>query len=181
MRRPFPFLLAFSCAAGIVSAQVRLSSLDGLAAKAKESTDITLDSSMLRLASQFFSSGKGGDEAKLKALLDGIKGISVRTFEFAEEGKYRSEDLDQVRAQLRTGGWGKIIGTHSDEGESNEIYTRTDQGHILGVVIIAAERKELSVVAIDGTIDLADLANLGGHFGIPPLTVPPDTKKKGNK
>jgi hypothetical protein len=35
------------------------------------------------------------------------------------------------------------------------------------VAIIAADRKELTVVHIDGPIDLDGLAKLSGNFGIP--------------
>jgi hypothetical protein len=36
-------------------------------------------------------------------------------------------------------------------------------------VIISAEPKELTIVSIDGTLDLKQLAGLGGQFGIPKI------------
>jgi hypothetical protein len=38
---------------------------------------------------------------------------------------------------------------------------------LAGLVILSAERKELSIVIIDGAIDLNQLSKLGGSFGIP--------------
>jgi len=160
-----------------LSAQIQIG-LDQLAAKAKESTDITLDGAMLQMASKFLAGGKS-DDSKAKNLLANLKAITVKNFEFAQEGQYRQEDLDPIRAQLKAPGWAKIIGNRSDT-ESSEIYTKSDGARITGFAILAAEPKELTVVYIEGTLDLADLAQLGGRFGIPPGVVP-DGKGKRNK
>ena len=42
-------------------AQLRITGLDGLASKAKESVDITLDSNLLQMAGGFLGNGKGAD------------------------------------------------------------------------------------------------------------------------
>ena len=161
-------------AAAQLPAQLRITGLDGLASKAKESVDITLDSNLLQMAGGFLAAGADKDKDKdakaLKDLLGGLRGIIVRSFEFNEPGQYRMEDLEPIRAQLRTPGWSKIISTQSKD-EISEIYTRMDQGKVAGFAIIAAEPKELTVVAIDGTIDLKDLSKLGG-LGIPSNLIP---------
>ena len=164
--------------------QLRITGLDGLAAKAKESTDVTLDSSLLQMAGGFLASaGKDGKDGKegetIKQLLSGLKAITVRSFEFNEPGQYKMEDLEPIRAQLRTPGWNKIISSQSKE-ETDEIYMRTDQGKVAGFAIIAAEPKELTVVAIEGSINLQDLSKLGG-LGIPSIPVPGQSKDSGKK
>jgi hypothetical protein len=161
--------------------QLRITGLDGLASKAKESVDITLDSNLLQMAGGFLAgAGKDGKDGKdaeaLKQLLAGIRAITVRSFEFNETGQYRMEDLEPIRAQLRTPGWNKIISSKSKE-ETSEIYTRTEQGKIVGFAIIAAEPKELTVVAIEGTINLNDLSKLKA-LGVPSIPVP---DKKGKQ
>jgi hypothetical protein len=160
--------------------QLRINGLDGLASKATESADITLDSNLLQMAAGFLAgAGKDGkDGENLKQLLSGLKAITVRSYKFKEDGQYRMEDLEPIRAQLRTPGWSKIISSQS-KGETSEIYTRTDQGKIVGFAIIAAEPKELTVVAIEGSIDLKDLSKLGG-LGIPSIPIP-DQGKKGKQ
>jgi hypothetical protein len=157
-------------------AQLRIG-LDQLAAKAKESTDITLDGAMLQMAGKFLA-GKA-DDSKAKDLLSNLKAITVKTFEFAQEGQYRQEDLDPIRTQLQAPGWSKIISNHSEK-ESSEIYTKLDGNRVTGFAILAAEPKELTVVYIEGSIDLADLAQLGGRFGIPAGVIP-GVKGKGPK
>ena len=61
--------------------------------------------------------------------------------------------------------------------EISEIYTRTEQGKIVGFAIIAAEPKELTVVGIEGTINLNDLSALQA-LGVPAIPVP---KNKGKQ
>jgi hypothetical protein len=161
------------------SVQLRITGLDGLAAKATKSVDITLDSTLLQMAGGFLAgNSKDKDEAKLKDLLSNLKAITVRSFEFKEDGQYRIEDLEPIRAQLRTPGWSKIVSAQS-KGELSEIYTRSEQGKVVGFAIVAAEPKELTVVAIEGSIDLKDLSKLGG-LGIPAIPVP-DQGKKGKQ
>ena len=155
--------------------QLRITGLDGLASKAKESVDITLDSNLLQMAGGFLA-GAGKGRRKVKGLLAGLKAITVRSFQFNETGQYRMEDLEPIRAQLRTPGWSKIISSQSKE-ETSEIYTRTEQGKVAGFAIIAAEPKELTVVAIEGTIDLNDLSKLKA-LGVPSIPVP---DKKGKQ
>ena len=177
MRKVLITVLLVGCAAAQLPAQIRITGLDGLASKAKESVDITLDSTMLQAAGGFLGgNNKEKDAVKLKELLSGLKSISVRSFEFKEDGQYRIEDLDPIRAQLRAPGWSKIVSV-TEEKELTEIYMRTDQGKVAGFAIIAAEPKELTVVAIEGAIDLNDLSKLGG-LGIPSIPIP--NQGKGN-
>jgi len=173
-------VLLAGCAAAPLAAQIRITGLDGLSSKAKASVDITLDSSMLHMAAGFLGGdGKDKDAAKLKDLLSGLKAITVRTFEFKEDGQYRLEDLDPIRAQLRGPGWNKIISANED-GELAEIYTRTEQGKVNGFAIISAEPKELAVVAIEGSIDLSDLSKLKA-LGVPSIPIPQQNKNRNKK
>ncbi|HEY2845088.1 MAG TPA: hypothetical protein VGJ09_15605, partial [Bryobacteraceae bacterium] len=81
MRKLLVSLVIAAGCAPLLPAQLRITGLDGLASKAKESVDITLDSSMLQMAGGFLaSSGKDGD--KVRNVLAGLKAISVRSFEF---------------------------------------------------------------------------------------------------
>ena len=61
-------------------------SLDRLAAKATEVVDVTMDANLLQLASRFLSD-KDADDAQVKKLIGGLKGIYVRSFEFEKAGR----------------------------------------------------------------------------------------------
>lgn len=154
-------------------------SFDKLAAKAENSVDVTLDGSMLQLAGKFLSD-KEADEAKAKSLIGGLKSIYVRSFEFAKEGEYDSADVESIRAQLKAPEWSRVVGVKSKrEGDNAEVYLKTSGGtQIGGLVVIAAEPKELTIVSIIGSISPEDLASLGGQFGIPKVDVP---KSKGKE
>jgi hypothetical protein len=179
-------LLIATLAPARLMAQLQIN-LSGVASKAQESAEITLDSSMLQLAGNFLKSDTSdkSDAAKVKELISGLKAITVRNYKFAQEGQYRPEDLEPVRAQLRGPGWSKVVGADNKaNGETSEIYLKSDQSKIVGVAILNAEPKELSVVYIEGTIDLAGLARLGGSFGIPAIpgiAIPDQKKGKGKQ
>jgi hypothetical protein len=148
-------------------------SLDKLAAKAKESNEVTLDANMLQLAGKFLSS-KDADEAGAKKLVGGLKSIYVRNFEFAKEGEYDAADVEAIRSQLKAPEWSRVVSSRSKGGaELSEVYLRTSTGsQIGGLVVISAEPKELTIVNISGAISPDDLKNLGGQFGIPKIDMP---------
>jgi hypothetical protein len=178
MKRTWLAILALSCAAVPLGAQTCPFNLDHIAAKAKELVDVTLDSATLQLAGRFLSRGKA-KEGEAKSLLDGIKAICVRNYEFAKEGEYTPADLQRVRDQLRPPLWNRIVHTQ-EKAESAEIFTRTEGGKVTGFAIVAAEAKELHVVYIDGPIDLDKLSQFGGKFGIPAIPAP-DAARKPSK
>ena len=149
-------------------------SLDRLAAKATEVVDVTMDANLLQLASRFLSD-KDPDDAHIKKIIAGLKGIYVRSFEFEKPGNYQESDIEPVRTQLHTPAWSRIVGVHSSKsGENSEVYLKTENGKIGGLVILVTEPKQLTIVSIEGTIDPDQLNELGGHFGIPKV----DTRKE---
>ena len=142
--------------------------LDKVAQRAKESVDVTLDQSMLQLASGFLSKDDP-DEAQVKKLIAKLKGIYVRSFEFDKEGEYSTTDLQALRVQLKAPAWSRIVGVKSLKGENTEIYLLKNGDQIGGLVILNAEPKELTIVHIDGPINPEDLSRLSGHMGIPEI------------
>lgn len=149
----------------------------GFAAKAKEKVEVRLDPSTIRLAGEFLSS-RNPEEERTKKLLAGIQGVQVNSFEYAEKGAYRPEDLEPLRRQFQGDGWARIVNV-KEQNETSEIYVRTESGKTTGLAIISAEPKELTFVYINGTIDLAQVADLPGKFGIPKIPIPDAQKQKG--
>jgi hypothetical protein len=140
--------------------------LDRLAERAKESVDVTLDSSTLQLASGFLSRDDP-DEAQVKKMIGKLKGIYVRSFEFDKEGQYSMSDVQAIRAQLKGPNWSRIVGVKSIKGENTEVYLLKNGDRIGGIVVLDAEPKELTIVHVDGPISPEELSRLGGHMGIP--------------
>jgi hypothetical protein len=169
-------VLATSLAAQDIKLPVNL---DKLAAKAVESVDITLDGAMLRLAGRFLS-GKNEDQSRAKNLVSGLQSISVRSFTFAGAEEYSAADVDAVRAQVQSAPWGRVVGVKEKNGDNVDVYFKDGgEGKLAGIVLIAAEPKELTVVSIVGAIDPSQLGELGGEFGIPKLDV--DVHLSGKK
>jgi hypothetical protein len=143
-------------------------SLDKLAEKAEESVVVTLDKSMLQLTGKFLD--KDRDGLKTRNFIAGLDSVYVRSFQFAREGEYSAADVEAVRAQLPAPAWARIVGVKSRHGENVDVYFK-DAGNaqLGGIVVIAAEPLELTIVHITGKLDPERLAGLGGEFGIPRL------------
>src|SRR5262245_816913 len=166
-----PFLLVVLCAvlAKAQDARLEISQLDKLASRAAETVEVSLDERLLRIAAKFLKS-EDPDEAKIKELVSGLKGVYVRVFEFENPGEYSTNDLEVMRSQLQAPGWTKIVGVRSRrDGENVDVYLKYQGDNVLGLAILAAEPKELTVVNIVGPIDLEKLSQLEGQFGIPKL------------
>ena len=146
--------------------------LDRLAAKAQATVDITLDKSLLGLAARFLSD-KDGDEVRAKRLIAGLNSVTVRSYEFDAAGEYNSADVEAVRVQLQPPAWSRVVGvTSKRNSEDTDVYIKTESnGNVGGVVIIAAEARELTIVYVAGIIDPAQLADLGGRWHIPRIVV----------
>jgi len=150
--------------------------LEGLAAKASNAVDVSLGSGTLKFAARFLDSSDP-DEAAVKKMINGLDGIYIKTFEFKRDGMWSESDLEDIRAQLRTPEWERIVGYKStEEGENDEIWMRTENKKVSGVAIICSAPKRLTVVNIAGAVDLDALAELGGHFGVPALEKAPGKK-----
>ncbi len=167
MKRSMALLFLFAAVAvPAVAQQVNLE-LPGLAERASEVVDVTLDARMLRLASKFLSMAP--DERAARDIIQKLEGIYVRSYEFDREGEYDRNIVDRVRSQLGAN-WNKIVNVRSRKRENVEIFTQTKGNAITGLVVISAEPKALTIVNIVGPIDLDRLADLEGQFGIPKIS-----------
>ena len=159
-------------------ARLDISHLDKLAARAAETVDVTLDEKLLQLASRFINSNNP-QEANVKELIAGLKGVYVRVFEFEKPGEYAPADREAIRAPLRAPGWTRIVGVISRrEGQNVDVHLRLQGNDVIGLAIIASEPKELTLVNIVGPIDLEKLSRLQGQFGIPKLDLEQGGREK---
>jgi hypothetical protein len=149
--------------------------IEKLSAKATESTNISLDGALLQLASMFLNS-KDKDQAAAKSIISKLKGIHVRHFEFDKDGQYTDGDLEAIRSQLKAPLWTRIVDSR-ERNEHNQIFLRQEKGELGGIVIVSAEARELSIVSIEGPIDLKQLSSLGGNFGVPKIDAPGGSAK----
>jgi hypothetical protein len=153
--------------------------LDKFAAIARDKTEVTLDSDMLKLAARFL--GNGGDTASMRNLVNNLTGIYVRTYEFDKEGQYSEADLTPLRAMLKPPQWNKVVDAREGKEVSEVYFQPLPNDRLGGIAIISTEPKELTVVYISGVLDPADIEKLGGSMGVPDLPSLKDLPKLQDK
>ena len=149
------------------AAKLKMPDFSGLAGKAKESVDIDLDKDMIRNAMGFMAGDKADPE--LTEALKGLEHVMVKVFSFEKAGVYSMRDIEDVVRQVESGGWKKLLSVRDGE-ERVEMWMRdgTKDG---GMFFVAAEPKELVMINIAGKVDLATIAKLQGHLGVPNMGV----------
>jgi hypothetical protein len=162
--------------------RLRIDHLDRLSAKAEEVVDVNLDGPMLQMARKFLSDD-GDNDSDVKELIRDLTGIFVKSFEFDKEGEYSQEDLEAIRSQIPSGVWSRIVGVRSRKnGENVDVFVRMKDDKMAGLVVIAADPKELTVVNLVGAVDVDKLSRLEGQFGIPKMelekTAKPEKSEK---
>jgi len=150
--------------------RLQLGSLDHLAGKANQTVDVKVDERLMKIAAKFLSD-KDADEREVKKLVEGLKGIYVKSFEFDTEGQYTAADLETIRTQLRGPGWTRLVNVMSKKDGNVEVYLLFNGDQVGGLAVLHTDAKELTVVNIVGPIDLDKLAQLEGQFGVPEMGI----------
>lgn len=171
-------LVVLSAAATALAQNPRIqtSQLDTLTAKASQTVDVNIDERLIQITGKFL--GKDADDQKVKEIINGLKGIYVKSFEFEKEGEYTVADLESIRSQLRNTAWNKIVNINSKKDGSVEVYLMSTASQISGLTVLASDAKEITVVNIIGNVDLDKLSALEGQFGIPELGLESKPKRK---
>jgi uncharacterized protein DUF4252 len=179
LRTPLIALLLIFAPAIVTKAQdsrIQLSSLDHLAAKAKQTIDVNIDERLIRISLKFLSDDDA-DEKKVKELVNGVKGIYVKSFEFENDAEFSAADVESIRAQLRGPGWTRLVGVASKKDGNLEVYLLLAGDKVAGLAVLHTDDRELTVVNIVGPVDLDKLAHLDGQLGIPDLGIEPQKPK----
>jgi len=151
---------------------LRLPSFPDLKEHATESVDITLGWMPLHLMGWLMDDGDP-DTAEMKATLKGLKSVQIRSYQFDSDYAYPQADIDQVRAQLSAPGWSPLVqvrkraAAEGKDKENVDIYVALEDKKVRGLVIIACEPRELTIVNIVGSIDLEQIASLRKTFMSP--------------
>ena len=174
-------LILLLLSAGLLStasaqtAQIQLSQLDHLDSKASETVNISVDEHLLQLAAKLLTDPEDKD---IKDMINGLKGVYVRSYEFEHEGEFTESDYNSIRQQLSGTGWSRIVGVTSKKEGNLDVYLMTVGEKVGGLVVLSVEPKELTVVNIVGPVDLQKLARLEGQFGIPEMGIEQPAKPK---
>jgi hypothetical protein len=161
------------------NARIDMGQLDHLGAKANETVDVQIDERLMQMTGRFLS-GKDPDEIKIKELINGLKGIYVKSFEFESDAGYTQADIESIRSQLRNPAWSRILNISSKREGSIEVYLMSNAAQVGGLLVLATAQKELTVVNIVGPVDLEKLSQLEGQFGVPELDIQTTKPKTRN-
>lgn len=165
------FSAAIASAAYGQDAKLQIDYLDKFNSSASEMIDVTVDERLLQLAAKFLNPKRSPDEAKIKELVEGLKGVFVKRFGFEQEGQFTDADVEAIRSQLRNPAWSRVVGVRSRKKTSIniDVYIMSEGAIIKGLAVLAVEPKALTVVNVVGPIDIEKLSQLEGKFGIPKL------------
>lgn len=173
-------VLATAATATAQDARIKTAQLDTLSSKASQTVDVNLDERLMQFAAKFLNT-KDPDEAAVKDMVNGLKGIHVKILEFETEGQYTPDDLEAIRSQVRNAPWNRIVGVRSKREGNVEVYLLMNGTQVGGLAILAFAPKELAVVNIVGPVDLNKLSKLEGNFGIPDLEIESQKSKPKNE
>jgi hypothetical protein len=158
-------------------ARLQIGNLDRLEAKAAQVIDVNIDGRLLQIAIGFLNP-KDPDQAKVKDIVAGLKGVYVKSYEFDKPDEYSLADVAPISSQLKAPGWSRMVGVRSArDRQTIEVYMMLVNDSIGGIAVIATEPTQLTVVNIVGPIDLEKLSALEGNFGIPKLKIKNDSTK----
>jgi hypothetical protein len=143
-------------------ARLRLDHLDRLAARATESVEITMNDVQVQFLRKLVSLSKS-DQSKLKGLLSKLKGVYVRGYEFARDGEYSDSDIEDIRAQLRSPGWERIVEVRN-RNKSDEVFFMPRNDEIAGFAAVSTGPRKVCVINIVGPMDLDEMALLDREF-----------------
>jgi hypothetical protein len=147
-------------------AKIKLPDFSGLAEKASESVDISLDGEALKSAiPMFFPNTKANpNDPQITEMLKGLQGVYVKVFEFDKPGVYSVRDIENLVKQVERDGWKKLLSVR-EEDERVEMWIRDSEDG--GMFFVASEPDELVMINIVGKINLAMLQQMGGRMGMP--------------
>lgn len=147
--------------------QLKLPEFEHLRQVATESVDVSIGAWPLGLAARLADSDDDPDARELRELLHGLKGVYIRSYQFASDNLYPSADVDAVRAQLSSPGWSPVAQVRSHhEGEKVDIYLCMSGDTVTGLALLASGPREFTIINVVGAVDLKKLATLERRFGV---------------
>jgi len=148
---------------------VDLPQLTGLK-NAESSVEIYLKKPLLGLVAALNS-----EDPSLQQLLANLALIRVEQFEMdPAQGPEVQKIITNVAQKLEKQKWDKLVKA-VDKGEHVEIFIKTENTKIAGLLVMALENNEATFINIVGELDLSLLGKLGEQFDIPVLNKASET------
>jgi hypothetical protein len=158
---PFAFgLLAMLANRGLGAAELHLPDFEALERRATDSVNISMGPFMLQTAARLMHD-QNPDDTALGRILGGITCLEIHSFQFAEDFAYAESDLDAVRRQVAGPEWTPLVAVRDHrQHEKVDIRMRTDHARPSGLVLIASEPREFTILVITGKFRAEDVPQL---------------------
>ena len=142
---------------------LELASSTHLAARASDSTDITLPGYLFKML------GAGAnDDPAAQQVLTRLDSIRIRSYTFDTDHAYTDEDVAPLRRQLLAEHWSPLVRTRDhQQGEQADVYICMDERSACGLAIVVTAPKEFTVVNLVGQIPLEQVETLSREWRRP--------------
>lgn len=118
----------------------------------------------IRLMSRFAGKDDAGSAAA-QDVLRGLHTVHIHSFHFATEHAYSQLELEALRTQLTAADWHQVVQVRDrGKAEDVDIYCTLDNHTVTGLVIVAAEPRDFTLVNVVGTIDVNQIGKLRRTF-----------------
>lgn len=121
--------------------------------------EINLEGPLLKL----IGGGSGDEDSELGGMLSSIKLIRVNAFEIEDNAEEIIAKFEALGDRLANEGWARILHAEEDD-ESINVFIRSNDDTIQGIVLLAAESDEAIFANIVGEVKPQLLSLLGDDF-----------------
>lgn len=177
--RKLTFVVLMLMAVSASAQQIDIKSLDKFGEKAKSKTEINLDASTVKSASDLLNQ-KNGDEAAARKSAKDLTGLFLRDYKFETEGAYKREDLKPILDQLKAPNWTPILRSQ-EKNEQTEIWMHLTNGQADGMLLVSMESREVTVINAMGITNIGDLSNVSGLGDLAGQSSKPPAKPEDKK
>ena len=175
------FVLLAAITANAQDARLRFERLNVLENKAEEVVEVNIDGKLLDLAKRVMVKVNDPNAKKIGQAISGLKGIYVRVYNFTNENQYNIADIDEIRSQLQSPGWEKLVNVRSKkDNQKIDVFTMFAGDVMSGVAVVVSESKSIAVINVIGPIDIDLLAELSGKMNIPKIEIERNGEKPKN-
>jgi hypothetical protein len=176
---PVLFVLAAITAVNAQDARLHFEKLNRLEERAVDVVEVNIDGKLLDLAKRVLNKSEDPNARKAGQAITGLKGIYVRVFNFASENEYNIADVDEIRAQLQTPGWERLVNVRSKRNNQKiDIYTMFTGDVMSGVAVVVSESKSIALINVIGPIDIDLLTEMSGKLNIPKIEIERENQEK---
>jgi len=175
-------VLLAAITANAQDARLRFERLNVLENKAEEVVEVNIDGKLLDLAKRVMVKVNDPNAKKIGQAISGLKGIYVRVYNFTNENEYNIADIDEIRSQLQSPGWEKLVNVRSKkDNQKIDVFTMFAGDVMSGVAVVVSESKSIAVINVIGPIDIDLLAEISGKMNIPKIQIEKDFEAEKTK